>query len=568
MLIKILLTFILLSSQILLFCSLFGAFTFVSPPQKYDLPNPIIKPILTGILIPLDSRPPCKEFVEKLAHLGGVNLISPPKYILDNYKNPAQITLLRQWLYNSITPSTNFAILSSDMLMHGGLIASRDIHKSDGREMSLFSLLDSIKAKQHGISLSVFTIIPRLLIAENDDTKTWQYHMMQYAILKDKVNTFENPLDFSELEKIQQKIPEKLITKYNNIYLYNDNFNRTLFTALSENKIQKIIIGQDDGEAFGLPNTNRHKAENYLAHLAGSLKNNAYTTRGADEIAQILLAQYVNDYYQVQPKIFLQYSHPAISDKVMPYMPSSVDETAREKVKLVRGEIVNDASLADFILYIHCGDESNSNLIALQQAALEIKQLLLQNKNVALIDLSQNFEANETLLATLITQDVPLSQLIAYASWNTTSNSLGTAISQASIFTTRKKSLDPSDHLALYYENSNFTLSRIIEDWGYLKNILPKTNQHLRLIGLDNYRLGNSKAYTEAKISRDLQLLSEEILYKNFARHPFYKTTTNRFFINSVQLGLSLPWERTFEINLNLKTTIVTTPNINSPVNQ
>lgn len=557
MLKKIFLTLFLIISQLSIFILFYGNPDWTSPRDKqFSISHNFHNNFFSGILVPLDSRPPCLEFAAKLAEIGGIHLVSPPKYLLDNYRAPAQTKALRQWLYNSISRSTDFAILSSDMLMHGGLIASRDIHKADDRAQDFLSLLAAIQQKNPQTSLAAFTIIPRLLIAENDDTKTWQYHMQQYAILKDKVNTFENPLDYAALEKVQLLIPPELIKKYNNIYLYNDNFNKNLLKLFDNKLLDKLIIGQDDGEAFGLPNTNRHKAELYLDHLTNAPARSAYTTRGADEIAQLFIAQYVIERYQTKPKIYIQYSQPQTKDTVMPYMPSSVDETVREKIKIINAEITEDKDLADFIIYIHCGNEQTNNFLSLYQICSEVKALTA-NYNVALIDLSQNFEEQETLVSGLILQDVPLPKLIAYAGWNTTSNSVGTALSQASIFTVRKKNLPTSEHLPLYYANTNFTLSRIIEDWGYLKNILPKINSHLKLSEVDNYHLGNNKAYTEDLIRRDVQALANNLLYKNFSRHPFYVNKHAKFFIRNIVTEASLPWERTFEINLNIQTSVM-----------
>lgn len=138
------------------------------------------------------------------------------------------------------------------MLMHGGLIASRDVHSLEGREQTFIELLEILKSKSPNTSLAAFTIIPRLLISENDDTKTWQYHMMQYAILKDKVNTFENPLDFQELQKIQLRLPEKLVNKYSLISTSLMIVSTKICLKLSKRLVQKIIVGQDDGRSIWL----------------------------------------------------------------------------------------------------------------------------------------------------------------------------------------------------------------------------------------------------------------------------------------------------------------------------
>ena len=41
------------------------------------------------LLMPLDSRPVCSTMVQKLGQLAGINVIVPPKELLDNYQEPA-----------------------------------------------------------------------------------------------------------------------------------------------------------------------------------------------------------------------------------------------------------------------------------------------------------------------------------------------------------------------------------------------------------------------------------------------------------------------------------------------
>ena len=38
------------------------------------------------LLVPLDSRPVCSTMVQKLGKLAGINVIVPPKELLDNYQ--------------------------------------------------------------------------------------------------------------------------------------------------------------------------------------------------------------------------------------------------------------------------------------------------------------------------------------------------------------------------------------------------------------------------------------------------------------------------------------------------
>ena len=63
------------------------------------------------LLVPLDSRPVCSTMVQKLGKLAGINVIVPPKELLDNYQEPAKSKKLWQWLQNK-SANYNTSIIS------------------------------------------------------------------------------------------------------------------------------------------------------------------------------------------------------------------------------------------------------------------------------------------------------------------------------------------------------------------------------------------------------------------------------------------------------------------------
>ena len=89
-------------------------------------------------------------------------------------------------------------------------------------------------------------------------------------------------------------------------------------------------------------------------------------------------------------------------------------------------------------------------------------------------------------------------------------------------------------------------------------------DKNLKLLGIDNYKLNSNKQYTESLIQNKVQFLANNLLYQNFSRYPFYQLENTCFFFNSVKTTVNLPWDRTFEINLKLETTISKTNNSNA----
>ena len=507
------------------------------------------------LLVPLDSRPPCNQLVQKLAAIAGIEIIVPPNRHLDNYKSPANREAIRQWTYNQLA-RTESAIVSSDLLMYGGLIASRQQQTIAPEEVTrTVSFLEQLHAKHPSKPVYLFSIIPRLLIAEDDETKLWQEPMRQWATLKDTYDTFEQPADFKNLEKVRLMLPEAVISQYEALYQENAARNHLLLSLAQKRTLSYLVLGQDDAQPFGLPNRNRNLFRDVIDQE--NLAPVASTTRGADEVAMLLLARWYNERTGFTPKVFVEYSDRSVPEMIMPFMSAATAESAREKIALTGGRTVSTPDEADFILFVHCGNRAISPR-KLELAAQKVTRYLAAGYPLALVDLSQEYRAHQTLLPSLLNNKTPIVQLAAYAGWNTTSNSLGTAVSQASLQQARLRlAQSPDERLAIQTRNLAFTLERVLDDWAYQKNVQKELDANLLKSNRNPYQLGSSRSEALAFIQRQLQKESRELLHKNIGRHPFYRQLTDqgqqRYYIQDLILDCRLPWDRTFEIDLTVQ---------------
>ena len=111
----------------------------------------------------------------------------------------------------------------------------------------------------------------------------------------------------------------------------------------------------------------------------------------------------------------------------------------------------------------------------------KLKTLLISDRHIALVDLTANYTENELLIPKLLEAKVPLSRLAAFSGWNTLSNSLGTALSQATLFTGQLHRLPQSEHPSLYAQNLNFTVERLLDDYAYQKLMHAQLTTLLKL---------------------------------------------------------------------------------------
>lgn len=504
----------------------------------------------TIALLPLDSRPPCTQFVEQLAHIAGIRVLLPEPELLDKYKKPADKKALRSWL-STVSKEADAAIISTDMLIHGSLVASRLSTGTTEDTENVLSLLKAIHQENPSVKLYVFNIIPRLIIGDSPENAVYQKDMLAYSMLKDQVDTFGNIEDTKKLAALEEKIPAKIIKRYFSLYEQNAKLNQDLTNMTEQGILSGLIIGQDDSQPFGLPNINKTRLQHALLQKP-ALTDKVFITRGTDEVALTLLGHIVNQAADYQPRIFVTYSTPEAPQIIMPFMPGTVAKTVQEKISIAGGIQVDDPRQADFVLYVHVGTAKNN--AARKEAADKVKNLISQGYKVALVDLTENFKSSETLLPLLITDNTNIARLIAYAGWNTTSNSIGTAVTQGSIFT--RSVLSPNstpELLGIYQHNLEFLTARFLDDLYYQKEFFPIINEQLARLRIDPNNLGAEYDETNQKIDELMFCKARWLFRKSLNNQPITVETglgSKKLVITDLHVTTNLPWQRTFEIRL------------------
>ncbi|GMA99283.1 DUF4127 family protein [Pelosinus sp. IPA-1] len=541
-----------LSLLSIIICAVVGISLYMSYGKMYHaVPTTITRNSnywLTVILLPLDSRPPCTQFVEQLAHMAGIKLLIPEPELLDNYKSLANKQELRIWL-TQVSKQADAAIISTDMLIHGGLLASRLSSGTTDDTKEVLHLLTRVHQENPQLKMYVFSIIPRLLIADNKENIIFQKDMLKYSVLKDQVYTFENAEDIKKIRSVEKQIPDTIINRYTAMYENNSKLNKTLMDMVESGVLAGLVVGQDDGQPFGIPNINKQQLQYQLLQTPLSA-NKVFITRGTDEVALTLLGHIVMEFSNEHPKVFVTYSTADAGQITMPFMPHTVAKTVQEKLKIAGAIEVQNTDEADFVLYVHIGNQNTkSDLIP---AAKEVKKLLDQGYKVALVDLTENFNISETLLPILIKQDVAIPKLIAYAGWNTTSNSIGTAVTQACIFSKAvSKPTSLSNTMGLYKENLEFLTARFLDDLYYQKEINPYINKELQRLHIDPYNLGTAYYQTNYKIQRMMISKGVHLFREGLFNKPITINSTQgaqEIIITDLELQTYLPWQRTFEI--------------------
>ena len=506
------------------------------------------------ILISLDTRPPCQKMVVDAGKMAGVQIITPPSEIMDYYTKEGDTKKIQKWLMDNIDKSDG-VIVSIDQLLHGGLLASRESGTKQDESQILLKFMRDLKTKAKDKPIYAFNVLPRITpppTLESDSKK-----MIKISRLIDEISIFENEDDIKLLADLKEDIKQEDLDIYLDLFRRNTALNKELINLAKEGIITKLVIGQDDGEDFGIPNMEKKSLVNYV-HSLGISNDVVMITKGADEVALSLLANFVQTKTNYQPKVYVEYNDEKAMRTVMPFMAGSVGSTVEEKLVMANAKKVNSPQEAGLILYVFIGNDENMS--TQRQSALKIKKYLEQGKKVALVALSKQFSANEVLFPTLLKEDVPINELTSYAGWNTASNSIGTALANAVIYKAIRPTFNTTnDMLAVEYNRLNINYERFLEDYYYLKEVIDVMNITLKNHGYENVNdldMEHNYIWMNKLLQSDMQKRANQLNNSEVFKMPFKVQTPEGVFdltIRNLQVDVFFPWPRTFEVYLDVR---------------
>ena len=504
------------------------------------------------LVVPLDSRPPCTDYLVSLARMAGYQIILPPRELMDSYQKPANVVHMRKWLQQNVALA-DAAIISVDMLIHGGLLASRKGMASYDAASEVLKLLDTVHKSHPQVRLFAFSIIPRLLIPENPHTEKFRQPMIEWSMLQETITLFDNPRDFEKLQRLEAEVPFEIINRYRALYAANHQLNRNLVKHAQNGVLSGLVLGQDDSAIFGLANLERQRLENEISRLP-EMRKKIFVTRGTDEVALTLLVPATDMANKTKYKVFVHYTETHTATAILPYMPRPLMQTVAEKLAISGAEPTSSIFEADFILVVHAGN-SQSREAQLKTNADQIKSWMEQGRNVAVVDLATDWIEKQTLLPYLQRNETPLYQLLAYAGWNTASNSIGTVITQSIMSLSGRNTSEASVALSRDLARVEFISDRILDDWYYQKIFRHQLNESLEKQKIDPYNLKDAQKNVAKQINHHLFNAHLQYIRRSWQKAviPLYAPGHGSYALYNGTLKTGLPWDRTFEIYVDSK---------------
>lgn len=456
---------------------------------------------LTILYLPIDNRPITRDYLSALADMGtDTKVLLPPASLLNSGSDLTDQQPIWDWVYANLDQA-DALVLSLDSLYYGGLVPSRKHTLPQAELEDSFLLLKKLVAGAK-VPVYLFSTVMRSL-TDNPNSR----YLTKDALNRRRVN----------IEALERSL-----------------------LLVSGGYIDYFAIGIDDSPSYIRGDKDISRLSRAVLRVNKAQKRVEFF-HGADEIGLLLFARALNRLSSIEPKVFVT-SLNSLDNKAIPlYEDRPIGSSIALRVGAAGGVLVKEAQGADLVLLINLPagptKEASSQGGALktkyhEDLAKKISSLIDNGSKVALADIAYANGGDDALMG-LLAQRGLLSDLAAYAGWNTASNSIGTALASGLVYNRNIKtaSLDSSGHL-------KSLLIRMIEDWGYQGRVRRQI--------LDHYGFAHSGLSLPSSLSQLVQFDLNQRL------NLFLGSDLSSNFGNLRIYNLHLPWGRLFEIGFDV----------------
>ncbi|MBQ7453819.1 MAG: DUF4127 family protein [Selenomonadaceae bacterium] len=489
------------------------------------------------LYIPIDNRPCNFAQVVQVAEKLGYEILTPPDEILGSRDRRGDPDKIWQWLFDN-AGQTNFAVLSTDALLYGSLVASR-LQDLDPPEIMLRAKrFEDLDKKFPFLQIFAFSTImrtPRNVSYPGIEPDYYATHgpkIFQYTALLDKQETKKlSRKEKRSLENLQKEIPAEYLDDW--FSRRNENFdaNKYLIDLTRRGVFEYFLIGCDDSAEYSQTHL---ESRHLLEHGKGLDKTVMQITSGADELGMLMVARAINfDKHEI-PFVSVTYNAGKGAETFPTYCNEPIGVSVDVAIVAVGGLKIPAPERADLVVAVNTRANGKTfeatnpkrNKIKmrgdLKNFMTTIKNFTAKNYPVAIADVAFANGADNALMTQLERDDLQY-KIRAYGGWNTATNSSGFLIG-AGVLT---KHMD-NDAVA------ELLTTRYLDDWIYEANVRQEIIAEMYGMGVNPWNIGDDLPQIEKSLNDKMIAFAEKNL-----RLP------NRWRLEN--LKVTLPWRRSFE---------------------
>ena len=435
---------------------------------------------LTILYVPLDNRPVNTSYVDETMSAAGCKVIMPPPKLIANHLESPNPDALWEWLQHK-APKADAAVLSTDSLIYGGLVASRT------HELPLKTLKARVERfneleRDLPIKLYVFSTIMRTPRASKGRVEPPYYDkygpkIFAYSEWVDRADQ-HRLLYADQIEKalVRAEIPEEYLNDWLERREKNFEVNTELMNLAKRNKFHFFAIGKDDNAVL----SHTHMEARHLNRQGFVFSKKDFSViDGVDQLGLLLMTRAYNEANDEEPKIYPLYSEGVGQGTLPQYSDARFQDSVPQQIIASGGAVAKSIDDADFVLAINSPEDgivqdatakSNKYYASMANKRYIAKLVNLENKGtkISLADVSYSNGGDNGFMH-VFAQAGGLEKLIAYNGWNTDDNAIGYAIAQGTMAEhTPQKALN------------KLLKQRIIDDWFYQSNARNRITKNLK----------------------------------------------------------------------------------------
>lgn len=454
-------------------------------------------------VVPIDNRPVCYDLPLMIVkQVKEHEIIMPDIRLLGDLTKTADYEGLLNWLegLNNI----DAFVISLDTIAYGGLIPSR--RSNDNIEAIKTRINKFVKIiKRNNAKVYAFSSIMR--ISNNNVNEEEKEYWDKYGKKIFEYSFNKHKCEIENIPEPENDIPVDILEDYLNTRKRNFSINKYYIELYKKGIFNTLVFSKDDCAKYGL----NVKEANILNDLS-LVESGIYVKTGADEIPLTLISRALNKHKNI--KIAVRYTNPEGINEISRYEDISVGESVKSQLELAGG-ILSTEEDCDIIMLVNNFEKEQGEIVMNAKVPLFNKDLILPDKPYFIADIVNANGSDNNFVNKLLNFDF-LKEFYGYASWNTTGNTLGSAIATALTYFGAKK----PNRLAF----KELQIIRFLDDWAYQANVRAKIKD-------DNNNLTNDKIHKE-------MAAFENLIFEKFE-------------MKHVDVKYEFPWNRFFEVKIS-----------------
>ena len=487
------------------------------------------------LFIPLDNRPVCFSYPVKVMEAAGYKIYTPPEKLLATRTVPADTEKLWKWL-ESRAEKVDAAVISTDALIYGGLVASRT------HSMSMPELEAKVRRLQNlrmdkDTRLYGFSTLMRTPRESYGNVEPAYYSnvgpaIFRYSQLSDKSDLHaETLLEDFEVGAFERNLAKAHLKDWLDRRNKNMEINHQLAMLTRVGRFEYFAIGKDDNA----PLSHTHMEARKITLNNGYISDESFQILpGVDQLGLLLLTRAANALSRKSPTVYPMYVE-GVGPKTIPqYSDLPLGKSVPEQVIAAGGKIVYSPDAADVVLAINTPADgtmydstnlSNSYYAspANKRYIVNLGKMLERGVNISLADVAFSNGGDNGFMNEMSLRGFT-EKLSAYNGWNTADNTVGFAIAQGML----APQIAKDKQLMLMRE-------RILDDWYYQSNA--------RRIITDELEKNRKEAYKYA-----LNEMMPKI--KKQAMDIISRLAVNYDITAGTKFDVVFPWNRLFEVDI------------------